>query len=315
MKRYYNEEQAGQGGRFIHFISSPGNTALLGINSFNINAVDNNGYTALHIAAAKDDIPTVKALIALGAAFTRDNEGNTPLHLAAENNHGDCIDLLWQGSYMWHTWMMDRTEVANNDGYTALHIAAGNGNRYALKRLLINNQSIIIYPALPHCYLPLHCAAESGHTTIVEDLLVWGKPHGLTVDFKVVFKEDTSLHLAARNGHIETVKFLLSKGANPNLLNSDKLTPLHEAEHNKHQEVCALLREAMLTLSVNAPVTVADVESANTAAAALSLSSNRSILTSQKMESFDRHISNDSNEPANPSNERSLYSKFVSCFK
>ena len=51
----------------------------------------------------------------------------------------------------------------------------------------------------------------------------------------------TPLHLAACNGHSETVEFLLSKGAEVNAEEKDRATPLHIASHNGHPEVARMI--------------------------------------------------------------------------
>lgn len=48
---------------------------------------------------------------------------------------------------------------------------------------------------------------------------------------------NTPLHWAAEKNQVESVKFLLSKGANPNLRNSSMMAPLHIAVQNLHNEV------------------------------------------------------------------------------
>lgn len=48
---------------------------------------------------------------------------------------------------------------------------------------------------------------------------------------------NTPLHWAAEKNQVESVKFLLSKGANPNLRNSNMMAPLHIAVQGLHNEV------------------------------------------------------------------------------
>ena len=49
------------------------------------------------------------------------------------------------------------------------------------------------------------------------------------IDYQNAEQGNTALHLAAANGLIPAVTFLLEKGANVNLQNSSKNTPLHWA--------------------------------------------------------------------------------------
>jgi transient receptor potential cation channel subfamily A protein 1 len=48
---------------------------------------------------------------------------------------------------------------------------------------------------------------------------------------------NTPLHWAAENNQVESVKFLLSQGANPNLRNSHMMAALHIAVQGMHNEM------------------------------------------------------------------------------
>lgn len=48
---------------------------------------------------------------------------------------------------------------------------------------------------------------------------------------------NTPLHWATEKNQVESVKFLLSRGANPNLQNGHMMAPLHIAVQNTHNEV------------------------------------------------------------------------------
>lgn len=48
---------------------------------------------------------------------------------------------------------------------------------------------------------------------------------------------NTPLHWAAEKNQVESVKFLLSKGANPNLQNSNMMAPLHLAVQGLYNQV------------------------------------------------------------------------------
>lgn len=48
---------------------------------------------------------------------------------------------------------------------------------------------------------------------------------------------NTPLHWATEKNKVESIKFLLSKGANPNLQNNNMMAPLHIAVQNMYNEV------------------------------------------------------------------------------
>jgi hypothetical protein len=52
----------------------------------------------------------------------------------------------------------------------------------------------------------------------------------------------TPLHVAAREGHLETVKILIQYGADKNLKTSDGSTPLDLAKEMKHQDIVEFLK-------------------------------------------------------------------------
>uniref|UniRef100_A0A8C5R000 Uncharacterized protein n=1 Tax=Leptobrachium leishanense TaxID=445787 RepID=A0A8C5R000_9ANUR len=82
----------------------------------------------------------------------------------------------------------------------------------------------------------LHVAAANGHVPVIEFLIT----KGAKIDAKDV-KKRTPLHRAAENGHLEAVRVLLKAGANMYCLDSDNQTPVHLAAQNNHQELAQLL--------------------------------------------------------------------------
>ncbi|XP_044158313.1 CARD- and ANK-domain containing inflammasome adapter protein-like [Bufo gargarizans] len=82
----------------------------------------------------------------------------------------------------------------------------------------------------------LHVAASNGHVPVIEFLL----SKGAKVDAKDK-KRRTPLHRAAENGHIEAARVLLQAGANMYSLDSDSQSPLHLAAQNNHHHLVKLL--------------------------------------------------------------------------
>ncbi|XP_077019326.1 transient receptor potential cation channel subfamily A member 1 [Tamandua tetradactyla] len=87
---------------------------------------------------------------------------------------------------------------------------------------------------------PLHHAAVEGQVELME-MIISGS------SFEVLNAMDsygnTPLHWAAENNQVESIKFLLSRGANPNLRNSNMMGPLHIAVQGMHHEVMKVLAE------------------------------------------------------------------------
>ena len=57
------------------------------------------------------------------------------------------------------------------------------------------------------------------------------------------YEGNTPLHGASSRGHIEMVKFLIEKGADPNRKNKADQTPLFFAKTQKHTQVSKFLME------------------------------------------------------------------------
>eukprot|EP00731_Ephydatia_muelleri_P028672 Em0020g316a len=81
----------------------------------NAELADSKGRTALHFAACKPDVNTVKVLASYGSVNQRDCNGNTPLHLASCTHHVGVVTALLQAG----------TDVNALDinGTTPLHLA------------------------------------------------------------------------------------------------------------------------------------------------------------------------------------------------
>ncbi|XP_070248118.1 transient receptor potential cation channel subfamily A member 1 [Myotis yumanensis] len=106
-------------------------------------------------------------------------------------------------------------------------------------------QSCLKKPKKPHKYddvnaSPLHYAAEEGDIGLMEMII-----NDSSCEVLNVMDDDgnTPLHWAAEKNQVESVRFLLSKGANPNLQNNSMMAPLHLAVQGMHNEVVKVLIE------------------------------------------------------------------------
>uniref|UniRef100_A0A8C1E4T2 Ankyrin repeat and sterile alpha motif domain containing 1A n=1 Tax=Cyprinus carpio carpio TaxID=630221 RepID=A0A8C1E4T2_CYPCA len=187
-----------------------------------------------------------------------DSTGYTPLHHAALNGHSEVVEVLLRNEAL--------TNIADNKGCYPLHLAAWKGDQRIVKLLIhqgpshpkLNEQSALDHTEFKRCgpfdpYInaknndnetPLHCAAQYGHTEVVQLLL-----EELTDPTMRNNKFETPLDLAALYGRLEVVKLLLS--AHPNLLSSNtkKHTPLHLASRNGHLPVVEVLLAAGVDLN------------------------------------------------------------------
>ncbi|XP_063227622.1 GA-binding protein subunit beta-1 isoform X2 [Bacillus rossius redtenbacheri] len=83
---------------------------------------------------------------------------------------------------------------------------------------------------------PLHLAAQNGHEDTVEVLL----RAGISRDARTKV-DRTPLHMAAYEGHASIVELLLGRGANPNAKDMLRMTPLHWAVDKGHVRTVEVL--------------------------------------------------------------------------
>lgn len=172
--------------------------------------------TEIHNASLSGDLVKVKELLEADPNLINavDDEGRTPLHLAAGSGHNEIVELLLaKGAAI---------NAQKDDGMTPLHGAVGLKQTEVVKLLLDKGADVNV--KINNGMTPLHGAAWDGEKVLAELLLT----HGGDVNAKA--NDDlTPLHFAAGKGHKDVVQLLLSKGANVNAKDSDGGTPLHYA--------------------------------------------------------------------------------------
>lgn len=118
-------------------------------------------------------------------------------------------------------------EYRAKNGDTALMIAAYTGNRPAIEALLAHGAEVN-----QTGWAALHYAAAVGNNEIVQLLL----DHYAYIDAESPNKT-TPLMMAARGGHILTVKLLLDDGADATLKNEQGMTALDFAKKHGKQDI------------------------------------------------------------------------------
>lgn len=98
-----------------------------------------------------------------------DEQERTPLHVAAQAGHTDCIRVLLQYGAQAETVYAEYAEQSVPLA-SALHSAAASGNADALKMILAASGSSMVNAVDSFERTPLHLAASNGHVDCVE---VW----------------------------------------------------------------------------------------------------------------------------------------------
>ncbi|KAM9607844.1 ankyrin repeat domain-containing protein 27 isoform 2-T2 [Trichechus inunguis] len=153
--------------------------------------------------------------------FSRDDRGQTPLHVAAVCGQASLIDLL-----------VSRGAVVNATDYhgsTPLHLACQKGYQSATLLLLHYKASADVQDNNGNT--PLHLACAHGHEDCVK-ALVYYDVHLCRLDIGNE-KGDTPLHIAARWGYQGIIETLLQNGASTEIQNRLKETPLKCALNSK----------------------------------------------------------------------------------
>jgi len=88
-------------------------------------------------------------------------------------------------------------------------------------------------------FTPLHYAAREGHVDLVKLLMSYG------ADLNARNEDEwTPLHKASLHGHVEVIKLLLAGGADVNAADPIGITPLYLASAHNHTEAIAVLEAA-----------------------------------------------------------------------
>ncbi|KAK7811869.1 hypothetical protein U0070_024132 [Myodes glareolus] len=150
---------------------------------------DDRGQTPLHVAALCGQASLIDFLVSKGAIVNAtDYHGSTPLHLACQKGFQSVTLLLLH--------YKASTEVQDNNGNTPLHLACTYGHEDCVKAL--------VYYDVQACRLDI------------------GNEKG-----------DTALHVAARWGYQSIIETLLQNGAPTEIQNRQKETPLKCALNSK----------------------------------------------------------------------------------
>jgi cytohesin len=196
----------------------------------------------IHDAARKGDQNKVVALLAQNPelVFSRDNFGNTPLHLAALHNRPAVAALLLANGADVNarnnppaSWF---NQERNQFGETPLTLAL---QSYEHKDIL---QLLLTHGADPNVMLsdggtPLHRAVSRDLPDDVELLLA----NGADPDAKGS-NWQSPLLFAVMGDRIKILEILLDYGADPNVKDMAGHTALYYAKTNSHEKAAALLR-------------------------------------------------------------------------
>jgi len=198
--------------------------ALLISEGADVNAQGNDGGTALHGAAFLGQIEMVELLLEKGAnPNIRNLKGETPLDASAGEWNAGLKGLVGLVT----GFLQIKVDVNE--------VQAGRPKAAALLRA--NGAKHGATVGKPPAAKDIWTAAKDGNLAGVKAFIA----NGTKVDAAEPTNDATPLSMAALAGQNETVKFLLSKGANVNVKHKDGGTPIHGAAFLGHAETVRLL--------------------------------------------------------------------------
>ncbi|KAL4336291.1 hypothetical protein GQ457_07G018240 [Hibiscus cannabinus] len=173
---------------------------------------------------------------------------DTPVHIAVTAGHLDfAVEVLNLKSSF--------ARKLNKDGYSPIHLALK--NETAVLRLVETDKDLIRVKGRGGC-TPLHYAAEHGNLHLLANFLI--DCPGSIQD--VTIRNETALHVAAKNGEVEALRvlsqslrrpYLYSSSVRKKLLNwkdKDGNTALHvAAENNQPKQMIELLLDCKVNLN------------------------------------------------------------------
>ncbi|NXL30029.1 IKBE inhibitor, partial [Glaucidium brasilianum] len=195
--------------------------------------------TPLHLAVYLEQPSVIQALIHKGVnPELQDHNGNTPLHLACEQQHLRCAQQLLQctapieGTAQPHGHHQD-LQLQNWQGLACLHISTLKGNIPMMSLLLESGANINVREGTSG-KTPLHLAVECHNHRAVQFLL----RNGAYVDAQM-YNGCTPLHLAVGRKDAAIAAILSHSGADTLLRNMENETAQDLADGN--DDLLALL--------------------------------------------------------------------------
>ncbi|KAI5734628.1 hypothetical protein M8J77_008902 [Diaphorina citri] len=194
--------------------------------STDLNIQDINGNTPLHVAVDQDSYDAIKFLLESGVN-TRilNNKKQAVLHLATELNKVPILLILLQ-----YKDMIDILQGGEH-GRTALHIAAIY-DFDECARILVKDFGASLKRACSNGYYPIHDAAKNASSKTMEVFLQFGESIGCSREEMISLFDaegNLPLHSAVHGGDFKAVELCLKSGAKISTQQFDLSTPVHLA--------------------------------------------------------------------------------------
>lgn len=193
-------------------------------------------YAGLHEAAAKGDAAEIERLIAAGEKVDiQDSHSRTPLHVAVFLKKYDAVRALLKAGA--------NPNRLESDRYDPVTIASVANDVEMLKLLLANGASAKNITSR-YDGTALIAAAHLGHVEIVKLLIAAKAPLNLVNNLGwTALMESIVLGNGGAN-HTATLKALVEAGADVNIPDRGKVTPLQHARQRGYAEMARIIEAA-----------------------------------------------------------------------
>ena len=231
---------------------------------------DESGFTLLHYAASHNQVAIIQYLLDSDMDVNQiDIDGNTALHLAIKNGHTEAMKCLLDPKNIDVTIVNNNKDspfhtairfgspelvraymshpsadyfVLGKRGHTTLHLAA-ELDKHELVEVILESVKRSQYScnqqdAFWLCVrddddlTPLHVAARSGSARSLDTMIAYAQSTGYPVEKILALLDEensTPLHSAVHAGYTEVVEVLMKYGASPIAMKGDQPSPLHQA--------------------------------------------------------------------------------------
>ncbi|XP_012688345.1 transient receptor potential cation channel, subfamily N, member 1 [Clupea harengus] len=218
-----------------------------------VNAEQENGETAMHVAARHGSLQMLRALIEEGGDLTwKSKAGENPLHVAVRHCHAPIVEEILK--YLTSERSLEEAQLCvrqeNQRGETSLHLAAelgkdsahDDGEDVLIIRTLMEYDANVTATTKELRETPLHYCARVGNTAVLQEILRGVAASCLQMAVNKHAKNGWSpLLLAAERGHLEVVRMLLQNHARVDVFDEDGKAALHLAAENGHEDIADLL--------------------------------------------------------------------------
>ncbi|XP_043088851.1 transient receptor potential cation channel, subfamily N, member 1 isoform X3 [Puntigrus tetrazona] len=218
-----------------------------------VNAEQENGETAMHVAARHGALQMIQALILEGGDVTwKSKVGENPLHVAVRHCHALVVQEVLNS--LTHERSRQEAELyvreGNKAGETPLHLAAELRSDAvhqpeedaSIIRILMEHHADMAAVTRQSGETPLHYSARVGNTAVLQEMLGNGPSNQLQSAINKHAKNGWSpLLLAAEQGHTAVVKILLLNNARVDVFDEEGKAAIHLAAEQGHQDIVDIL--------------------------------------------------------------------------